>query len=84
MPEVPPVGDFLPGDQAVGWQGLGAPRRPRSSSYQSRDGAGLADPKLKARLADLGNVGLTLSPAAFRKVIAADTEKWGKVVKFAG
>jgi tripartite-type tricarboxylate transporter receptor subunit TctC len=45
---------------------------------------GLADPKLKARLADLGNVGLALSPAEFGKVIAADTEKWGKVVKFAG
>jgi tripartite-type tricarboxylate transporter receptor subunit TctC len=87
LPDVPPVGDFLPGYEAVGWQGLGAPKAtpPEIIDLVNREMAlGLADPKLKARLADLGNVGLTLSPAAFAKVIAADTEKWGKVVKFAG
>jgi tripartite-type tricarboxylate transporter receptor subunit TctC len=87
LPDVPPVGDFLPGYEAVGWQGLGAPKAtpPEIIELINREmAAGLADRKLKARLADLGNVGLTLSPAAFGKVIAADTEKWGKVVKFAG
>jgi tripartite-type tricarboxylate transporter receptor subunit TctC len=87
LPDVPPVGDFLPGYEAVGWQGLGAPKATPAEIIDlvNREMAlGLADPKLKARLADLGNVGLTLSPTEFGKVIAADTEKWGKVVKFAG
>jgi tripartite-type tricarboxylate transporter receptor subunit TctC len=71
----------------VGWQGLGAPKTTPAEIIDliNREMAlGLADPKLKARLADLGNVGLSLSPAEFGKVIAADTEKWGKVVTFAG
>jgi tripartite-type tricarboxylate transporter receptor subunit TctC len=87
LPEVPPVDDFVPGYEAVGWQGLGAPKATPAETIDrlNREMAlGLADPKLKARLADLGNVGLSLSPAEFSKVIAADTEKWGKVVKFAG
>ncbi len=87
LPDVPPVDDFVPGYEAVGWQGLGAPKTTPAEIIDrlNREMAlGLADPKLRARLADLGNVGLALSPAEFGKVIAADTEKWGKVVKFAG
>jgi tripartite-type tricarboxylate transporter receptor subunit TctC len=87
LPDVPPVGEFVPGYEAVGWQGLGAPGSTPTEIIEllNREiGAGLADPRLKARLAELGNAALVLSPADFGKLIAADTEKWGKVVRFAG
>jgi tripartite-type tricarboxylate transporter receptor subunit TctC len=87
LPDVPPVGDFVPGYEAVGWQGLGAPRNTPIEIIDllNREiGAGLADVRLKARLAELGNAPLALSPAEFGRLVAQDTEKWGKVVRFAG
>jgi tripartite-type tricarboxylate transporter receptor subunit TctC len=61
------------------------PLRPRSSMRHNKEiNAGLADPKIKARLADLGSTALAGSPADFGRLIADATEKWGKVVKFAG
>jgi tripartite-type tricarboxylate transporter receptor subunit TctC len=87
LPDVPPVGDFVPGYEAIGWQGLGAPKAtpPEIIDLLNREiAAGLADPKLKARIAELGNAAFALSPAAFGSLIAEDTEKWGRVVRFAG
>jgi tripartite-type tricarboxylate transporter receptor subunit TctC len=87
LPNVPPVGDFVPGYESSTWYGVGAPRNtpPEIVEKLNREiNSALADPKMKARLADLGNVGLSLSPAEFGKLIADETEKWSKVVKFSG
>jgi tripartite-type tricarboxylate transporter receptor subunit TctC len=87
LPEVPSVGDVLPGYEASTWYGVGAPKNtpPEIIDKLNKEiNAGLADPKIKARLADLGNIGLALSPADFGKLIADETEKWSKVVKFSG
>jgi tripartite-type tricarboxylate transporter receptor subunit TctC len=87
LPDLPKMGEFVPGYEAIGWQGLGTPKGtpPEIIDTLNREiGAGLADPKLKARIAELGNVAFALSPAAFGKLLAEDTEKWGRVVKFAG
>ena len=87
LPDVPTVGDVLQGYEANLWSGFGAPKNTPADIVEKLNkeiNAGLADPKLKARLADLGATALALSPADFGKLIAADTEKWAKVVKFAG
>jgi tripartite-type tricarboxylate transporter receptor subunit TctC len=88
LPDVPPVSDFLPGYQAAGWIGFGAPRGtpPAIIEKLSKEiEAAVADPQIKARLADLGGTTLpTGSPAEFGAYIAAETEKWAKVVQFAG
>jgi tripartite-type tricarboxylate transporter receptor subunit TctC len=87
LPDVPAVGQFLPGFEATGTQGLGAPRGtpPEIIDRLNREiNAGLTDPKIRARLADLGNEALPLSPAAYAKLLADDTEKWGKVVRATG
>jgi len=88
LPDVPPVGDFLPGYQAAGWIGFGAPRGtpPEIIEKLSKEvTAAVADPQIKARLADLGGTVLPAeTPAEFAAYIAAETEKWAKVVKFAG
>ena len=87
LPDVPPVGDFVSGYESSTWYGVGAPRNtpPEIVEKLNREiNAALADPKMKARLADLGNIGLSLSPAEFGKLIADETEKWSKVVKFSG
>jgi len=87
LPDVPPVGDFVPGYESSTWYGVGAPRNtpPEIVEKLNREiNSALADPKMKARLADLGNIGLSLSPAEFGKLIADETEKWSKVVKFSG
>jgi tripartite-type tricarboxylate transporter receptor subunit TctC len=88
LPDVPPVGDFLPGYQAAGWIGFGAPRGtpPEIIEKLSKEvTAAVADPQIKARLADLGGTVLPKeTPADFGAYIAAETEKWAKVVKFAG
>jgi len=87
LPDVPPVGDFVPGYESSTWYGVGAPRNtpPEIVEKLNREiNSALADPKMKARLADLGNVGLSLSPAEFGQLIADETEKWSKVVKFSG
>ena len=69
------------------WFGIGAPKNTPADIVDKLNreiNAGLADPKIKARLADLGGDVLALSPADFAKLIADETEKWGKVVKFVG
>jgi tripartite-type tricarboxylate transporter receptor subunit TctC len=87
LPHVPTVGEFVPGYEASVWLGVGAPRNTPAEIVDKLNrevNAALADPKVKARLTDLGGTVLTGSPADFGKLIAADTEKWAKVVKFAG
>jgi tripartite-type tricarboxylate transporter receptor subunit TctC len=87
LPDVPTIGDFVPGYEASQWYGLGAPKNTPTvivDRLNKEINAGLAEPKLKARLADLGGMVLAGSPADFGKLIADETEKWGKVVKFAG
>jgi tripartite-type tricarboxylate transporter receptor subunit TctC len=87
LPDIPTVGEFLPGYEASNWFGIGAPNGTPAEIADKLNreiNAALADPKLKARLADLGNAPLALSPADFGKLIAEETEKWGKVVKFSG
>jgi tripartite-type tricarboxylate transporter receptor subunit TctC len=86
LPDVPTVGEFLPGYDASGWYGIGAPKGTPAEiigKLNKEINAGLADPKIKARLADLGGTLLAGSPADFGKLIADDTEKWGKVVRAA-
>jgi tripartite-type tricarboxylate transporter receptor subunit TctC len=87
LPDIPTLGDFLPGYEASIWFGVGAPRNTPSEivgRLNKQINAGLADPKIKARLAEQGGTVLPGSPADFGKLIADETEKWGKVVKFAG
>ena len=87
LPDVPAIGDFLPGYEASGITGLGAPKNTPADiigTLNKEVNAGLADPKIKARLAELGATALPGSPADFGKLIADETEKWGKVVKFVG
>jgi tripartite-type tricarboxylate transporter receptor subunit TctC len=87
LPDIPTVGEFVPGYEASNWYGLGAPKNTPAeivAKLNKEINAGLADPKLRARLADLGGTVLAGSPADFAKLIADETEKWGKVVKFVG
>jgi tripartite-type tricarboxylate transporter receptor subunit TctC len=87
LPDIPTVGDFVPGFEASALFGLGAPRNTPLDIIQRLNtevNSGLADPKMKARLAELAGVVLAGSPADFGKLIADETEKWGKVVKFSG
>jgi tripartite-type tricarboxylate transporter receptor subunit TctC len=86
LPELPTVGDFLPGFEASAFFGIGAPRNTPAeivNTLNKEINAGLTDPKMSARLTELGTV-LPGSPADFGKLIAEETEKWGKVVKFSG
>jgi tripartite-type tricarboxylate transporter receptor subunit TctC len=87
LPGLPTVSEFLPGYEATSWFGVGAPRNTPAEIVEKLNkevNAALADPKTKARLADLGGLPLAGSPADFAGLIAEETEKWGKVVKFAG
>jgi tripartite-type tricarboxylate transporter receptor subunit TctC len=86
LPEIPIMGDFVPGYEASAWLGFGAPKDTPAviiDMLNREVNAGLADPKIKAKFADLGATALTLSPADFGKLIAEDTEKWGKVIRAA-
>jgi tripartite-type tricarboxylate transporter receptor subunit TctC len=86
LPDVPTVGEFVPGYEASLWQGIGAPKSTPAEIVDRLNkeiNAALADPKIKARLADLGSTPLAQSPGEFAKLIAADTEKWGKVIRAA-
>jgi tripartite-type tricarboxylate transporter receptor subunit TctC len=87
LPGIPTVGEFVPGYEASYWNGIGAPKATPAEIIETLNkeiNAGLADAKLKARLADLGGDVLALSPAGFGKLIADETEKWAKVIEFAG
>jgi tripartite-type tricarboxylate transporter receptor subunit TctC len=87
LPGIPTVGDFVPGYEASTWFGVGAPRSTPAEIVDKLNreiNAALADPKMKARLVDLGGMVFAGSPADFGKLIAAETEKWAKVVRFSG
>jgi tripartite-type tricarboxylate transporter receptor subunit TctC len=87
LPDVPAVADFLPGFEASSWYGLGVPRNTPAeiiATLNREINAALADPGMKTRLADLGAMRLGGSPADFGRLLAEETEKWGKVVKFSG
>jgi tripartite-type tricarboxylate transporter receptor subunit TctC len=86
LPDVPTVADFVPGYEASQWYGIGVPQNTLSEIIDKLNkeiNAGLADPKMKARLADLGGTPLVGSPADFSRLIAEDTEKWAKVIRAA-
>ncbi len=86
LPDLPPVGDFVPGYEASTWYGLGAPGNTPAEivdKLSKEINAALSDPKIKARLADLGGTVLSGSPADFGRLIADETEKWGKVIRAA-
>jgi tripartite-type tricarboxylate transporter receptor subunit TctC len=86
LPDVPPIADTVPGYEASGWQGIGAPANTPQEILDKLHGeidAALADPIFKARLADLGAPPFSSSRAQFKALIAADTAKWAKVVQFA-
>ncbi|MEA2936507.1 MAG: hypothetical protein QOC56_11 [Alphaproteobacteria bacterium] len=87
LPDIPVMAHFVPGYEASAWLGLGAPKDTPVAIVDllNREiNAALADPAIKARLADLGAAGLPGSSADFRKLVADDAEKWAKVIKFAG
>jgi tripartite-type tricarboxylate transporter receptor subunit TctC len=87
LPDIPTVAEFVPGYESSAWYGIGAPRNTAGEIVDKLNAvidASLADPKLKARFADLGGVTLAGSPADFGRLIAEETEKWAKVVKFSG
>ena len=87
LPDVPTVSDFVPGYEATGWQGVGAPRSTPAEIIEKLNrevNAALVDPKMKARIADFGYTVFASSPADFGTFIAAYTEKWAKVIKFSG
>jgi tripartite-type tricarboxylate transporter receptor subunit TctC len=87
LPDVPTVADFLPGFEASTWFGVSAPKGtpPEIVDRLNKEiNAGLADPKIKARIVDLGGTVLPGTPAAFGALVAEETEKWAKVIKFSG
>jgi tripartite-type tricarboxylate transporter receptor subunit TctC len=86
LPDVPTVGEVLPGYEASSWYGIGAPKNTPAEivdKLNKESNAGLADAKIKARLADLGGMLLAGSPADFGNLIADETEKWAKVIRAA-
>ena len=87
LPEVPTVSEFLPGFEAGNWFGIAAPKNTPVEiidKLNNEINAALADPKVKARLADLGAAAVTGSPADFGKFMVAEAEKWSKVIRTAG
>src|SRR5262249_54298111 len=87
LPDIPTVGEFLPGYEASAWYGIGPPKGTPVEIIHMLNratNAALPDPRSQARLAELGGDVLALSPADFGKLITDETEKWGKVVKFTG
>jgi tripartite-type tricarboxylate transporter receptor subunit TctC len=86
LPDVPTMAEFLPGYEANSWYGIGAPKNTPIEIIDKLNkeiNAGLTDPKIKARISELGATAFPSSPADFGKLIAEDTEKWGKVVRAA-
>jgi tripartite-type tricarboxylate transporter receptor subunit TctC len=87
LPDVPPLGDFVPGFETSAWAGIGAPKNTPAEIIDQLNreiNGGLVDPKIKARIADLGGMVLALSPTEYGKRIAEETEKWAKVIKYSG
>jgi tripartite-type tricarboxylate transporter receptor subunit TctC len=87
LPELPTIASFFPGYEGSAWYGVGAPKdtpAPVIETLNQAFNAALADPKVKARLEELGCTPISITPAEFGKMIADETEKWGKVVRFSG
>jgi tripartite-type tricarboxylate transporter receptor subunit TctC len=86
LPDIPPVGDSVPDFEVSSWQGVGAPSNTPAEIVDKLNreiNAGLVNPRIKSRFADLGGTPFPGSPADFGKLIAEETEKWAKVIKFA-
>jgi tripartite-type tricarboxylate transporter receptor subunit TctC len=86
LPDIPTVGEFVPGYEYTGWVGLGVPRGTPTEIIEKLNGeinAGLADSKIKARLVDLGGTTLAGSPTDFGKLVAEQTDRWAKVIRTA-
>ena len=86
LPDIPTVGDFVPGFEASVWQGIGVPRNTPAGVVEKLNkeiNAALADPEMKGKLANLGSAVLTLSPAEFGRLIAEETERWATVIRTA-
>ena len=87
LPDVPTVAEFVPGYEAIGWYGLGMPKKTSADIVNKINEAtnkALADPKLKARLANLGVEPMPMTPAGFGKFVAGEADKWTKVIRAAG
>jgi tripartite-type tricarboxylate transporter receptor subunit TctC len=87
LPDIPTVADFFPGYEASNWYGVGAPKNTSAEIIERLNkeiNTGLSDPKIKARLTDLGAMVMAGSPSDFGKLIAEETEKWAKVIRSAG
>jgi tripartite-type tricarboxylate transporter receptor subunit TctC len=86
LPDIPTMGEFVPRYEASAWYGIGVPRNTSAEIIEKLNkeiNSGLADPKMKARIAELGGVPMPMTPAEFGKHIADETEKWGKVIRAA-
>jgi tripartite-type tricarboxylate transporter receptor subunit TctC len=86
LPEIPTVGEFLPGYEATTWYGIGVPKKTPAEIVEKLNkeiNTALADPKLKARFAELDGEPMMMTPAKFEKFVVAETEKWGKVIRAA-
>jgi tripartite-type tricarboxylate transporter receptor subunit TctC len=86
LPDIPTVAEFVPGYEASVWYGIGAPKNTPTEIIDKLNkeiNAALADPRIKARLADIGAVPMPMAPAEFGNIIANETEKWGKVIRTA-
>ena len=84
LPDIPTVGEFVSGYAAEGWNGVGAPRGTPAeiiNKLNQEINAGLANPRIKARFAELSNLPMSMTPAQFGKFIAEETEKWAKVIR---
>jgi tripartite-type tricarboxylate transporter receptor subunit TctC len=84
LPDLPTIGEFVPGYEATAWFGLGAPKGTPAEIVATLAGAvnaGLADPAIKQKLADLGGTPMPMTSAAFGQLIADETEKWGGVIR---
>jgi tripartite-type tricarboxylate transporter receptor subunit TctC len=87
LPDIPTIGEFLPGYEASGWLGIGAPKRTSTEIIEQLNqeiNAAVADPEIKARLASMSFVPMSMTPGKLEEFIAEDTEKWTKVIRFAG
>jgi tripartite-type tricarboxylate transporter receptor subunit TctC len=87
LPDVPTVAEAIPGYEATAWYGIGAPKNTPIEIVEKLNreiSTCLADPAIQERITDLGGIPMPMTPAEFRKHIADETEKWAKVIKFAG
>jgi tripartite-type tricarboxylate transporter receptor subunit TctC len=86
LPDIPTLAEFVPGYEATGWYGIGAPKQTSTEIIEKLNNeinAALTDPKLRARLADLGSVAMQMTPTEFEKFIVDETNKWAKVIRAA-